>query len=119
MEHEKQLDVAKEFRVSNSQVSQIVRRVLDNRNLLSEMHTAQTKRDVRRSNIGQSVRNIINRDGSVYSIADVRWSCQFDYAIKASSREVNAVMKEDFGLKYCRIKKAAPHLNSARNLILR
>ena len=88
--------------------------------MLAEMHDRRAAKESRRGSISAAVRDIISRDGSVYSAADVKWACKEHHDMqKVSSKEIHAVLKEDHGLRYRRIQKAAPHLNSVRNLILR
>ena len=66
------------------------------------------------------MRDIIAEHGSVYSSKDVTWTAKEHYGLeKVTPKEIYPVIKEDYGLRYRRIAKAAPHLNSVRNLILR
>ena len=116
---DQQNGIAREYRVSPARVSQIVRKVKANRQVLQEMREADVQKSDRRSTIRQVIEQMVQQTDHVSCADEVRWILEHNFGMDVKRWEVYKVLKEDLNMSYRKITQAAVMGNSVRNLVLR
>ena len=116
---DQQNGIAREYRVSPARVSQIVRKVKANRQVLQEMREADVQKSDRRSTIRQVIEQMVQQTDHVSCADEVRWILEHNFGMDVKRWEVYKVLKEDLNMSYRKLTQAAVMGNSVRNLVLR
>ena len=61
----------------------------------------------------------MDKQNNIYTSKEVVWHCKEEHGLDIKTREAIKILKDDFGLQYRHMTKAAPHINSVRNRVLR
>ena len=116
---ERQVVIAKEYRVTRARISQIVRKVQADNDVLEEMRAADVAKSDRRATIRQVIERMVQQSDHVGAAIDVCWVLQHELGLDVKRWEVYRVLKQDLGMSYRRIVQNAAMGNSVRNLVLR
>ena len=72
-----------------------------------------------RTLISEFIQSKNENDDFIGTVKEVQVELEAKLGLTASKTLVSSVMREDLGMKYCKILQGAVHTNSVRNLILR
>ena len=117
--YEKQAEVAREYRVTQQVIAQLMMKAKKNHKFLQELLDARGLLDRQREAIEQTVvalnesRSIV--DSANHVVAKVNALAE----APVSEQLVRSVMKEELGMCYRKIKTVSLHSNSEKNLVLR
>ena len=119
VEHEMVADVAKEHRVSVQVVQVLVNKASKHKDYLSEQITARQVSQLKRQIIADLVAQMVEEDDFIDSVASVRDAVEEEVDVAVTEAEVRAVMVEDLGMSYRKVKPLSLQANCEKNIILR
>ena len=119
VDHEKQNEVAREFRVGAVTVNQLVRKVEKKQLLLDEVILKQGEAEDHKNKIVSVVKEMNDNNAFIDSAGTVLKVLEENHQIKAKQKEICSIMKHDLGMSYKKVLPVSIHANSPKNLVCR
>ena len=116
---DKQADVAKDFRVSQSVVASLVHKVRKKKEYLWGIIDARDELDSTRETIKTTVESLNESRHLIDSVQGVVLKVNDITAAPVTEKLVRSVMKDELGMRFRKIKTVSLHSNSEKNIVLR
>ena len=111
--------VAREMKLSRSTVSELVRKVRKNPELLHELREKKEEENIRRKEIVETIDTMNNNNQIISSIKELQEIFKNEKHMEVKQREMSAIIKNELRMSYRKIKEISKHSNSEKNLVLR
>jgi len=112
-------DVAKEYHVSQTVVSLLVKKVKTNPNYFRELLARQDEWSSKLDRARSVIEDMVSKNEFIDSAAQVQKLILNKTTLDLKEYRVRKILTFDFGMSYKKIKSVALHANSDKNRILR
>ena len=119
MGHEKYAEVAQQYRVSKQIVAHLMAKAKKSEGFLRELLVMGDNAASRRSLIQEHVEELNTSRTVIDSVEQVLKSISQQHILDAKDTEVRAVMRDELGMRFRKIKIVSLHSNSEKNIVLR
>ena len=112
-------DVAKEYRVSMSTISQLMKKAHKDRYFVRDLANKKQERERARERVAGAVQDMLDQDLHLSSVQSIREHLKEVKDIDVKDWILKDIMKNELELRYQRIKQLSWQGNSDKNKILR
>lgn len=111
--------IAKEHRISQSRVSQLVCKAKRNKNFYSEILAGKVKVEEKFAHIKDAINTMIEKHTFLDSVASIHQAISNESNLAVKEKDVKHVLKHELQMSYKKVLPVSIHANSTKNLVLR
>ena len=119
IKHEKQAEVAREFRIKPMTVQALTNKARNNRRFLQELREAKDDQEAKERSIAEVAERLNQAESIIDNTDNVRGLVKRELDQEVSVALVRKVLRQDLGMSYRKVTKVSLHANSEKNKVLR